>query len=162
MIKLKHTINIQDFKEELLARLKRHEFHIEVGYFPETSPWHEGYGTASIYEVAFWQEYGTPTQPPRPFMQQTVENHRHTLKMVINLHLKLALMDPTERSPVGGLAKAIGEQWKEWIQETLDQADSYFPALADATKAYKEGTMLIETKQMKEGIQMRHIGGIPL
>jgi len=92
----------------------------------------DGPSPPSVLEVATWNEFGTTTAPPRPFMRQTVTRHRVTLRS----QLAQAIRDyGVSRTPIERVAARLGVVLRGAIQETITAGK--FEDNADLTKMIK-------------------------
>jgi hypothetical protein len=135
----------------------------------------DGPNPPSVLQVATWNEYGTATAPPRPFMRQTITRHQRTLRDALGR----AVYDYGRQRGSQGLdriAARLGVMLRGAIQETIVAGD--FVPNADLTKMIKgsrprktfrealaalragepvpEGTRpLIDTGQMRQSVRWR-------
>jgi uncharacterized protein YjiS (DUF1127 family) len=113
---------------------------------------HEGEGPPpSVLQVAVWNEFGTETSPPRPFMRQTVTRHR----VVLRSQLAQALRDyGVSRTPIERVAARLGVVLRGAIQETIT-AGEYIPNAPYTIARKKSSRPLIDTGQMRQSVRWR-------
>jgi hypothetical protein len=106
-----------------------------------------------VLQVATWNEYGTATAPPRPFMRQTITRHQRTLREALGR----AVYDyGRQRGPknLERIAARVGVMLRGAIQETIVAGD--FVPNAPYTIAMKKSSRpLIDTGQMRQSVRWR-------
>lgn len=70
----------------------------------------------SVLQVAAWNEFGTKTAPPRPFMRQTMTRHR----VVLRSSLAAAVYaHGNAGTPIEAVAARLGVMLRGSVQETI-------------------------------------------
>ena len=92
MIKVSTSkINLDKVRKKLEKRLNP-KLELEVGFF-ESATYKDG---TKVAQVAYWNEYGTPTIPPRPFFRDAIkEKSKEWLKLIQSTQLKTKDMGET-------------------------------------------------------------------
>lgn len=121
--------NLKDFKRRLKGLQKKRT--LKVGFF-EGQKYEDG---TSVADVAYWNEFGTPTIPPRPFMRITVAKYsdewEKLARNAANAHLDgTANIDDTFQS----IGNYIAAQIKESIKSNIP------PPNKESTIKRKEAT----------------------
>ena len=87
----------------------------------------------SVLQVATWNEYGTDTAPPRPFMRQAITRHKQVLSATMAKVVK-GYANKREKNRDAMFVR-IGVMLRGAIQETIRHGE--FPDNADLTKMIK-------------------------
>ena len=127
----------------------------------------------SVLQVAAWQEFGTGTAPPRPFLRETLTRHRVALRGALAEGLRAY---GSLRSPLDPIAARLGVMLRGAVQETIrggafaDNADvtkmikgsrprktfkEALAALADGEPVPSGTRPLIDTGQMRQSVRWR-------
>lgn len=83
----------------------------------------------NVAQVAFWNEYGTDTAPPRPFFRDMIKAKSGTWSAGVAVQLKANNMD------VGKALDSAGEHIQDQLVESINEFST--PANAAATVAKK-------------------------
>lgn len=120
--------------------------NVEIGFFGGTYP----DGGPSIPAVAFWNEFGIPSnnQPPRPFFRDMINQNQSTW-----LQLAATAVQLSNRQGHEALAM-IGEEIRAQLQESIREFTT--PDISPVTKAAKGfDTPLQDTKIMVNSVTYR-------
>ena len=85
---------------------------LRVGFL-ESEPYPDG---TSVAQVAFWNEYGTATSPPRPFFRNMIDQKKSGWGKKLGTALSLTGYDVNKA--YGVMGDEIGNQLKQSIKET--------------------------------------------
>lgn len=137
----------QKIQEELI---KLGEYDVLVGYVRGVSPYpaEGGDEPADLVDVAAYNEFGTSTIPPRPFMKQGIENHGDTISKVAEYEMKKVI----NGGNAGDALNMLGIAGKAAIQEEI--ATGIFAPNAPSTiRKKKSSRPLIDTGHMRQNVQ---------
>jgi len=109
-----------------------------------------GEGSASLVEIAIWNELGTSRIPPRPFIQSTADEKAREWKKTVKRVTKLMQDGKVNAEDASGL---LGQQMQADIQQKI--IDLRDPPNADSTKKKKKGSdnPLIDTGSLRDGVK---------
>lgn len=165
----------------LLERLRANaSLSIEAGFTQDTPPRQGEGGEPSMLQVAAWNEFGTKTSPPRPFMRQTIPRHKADLRRWVRGALKAWVRAGGTEQGIARVGVEGGNRLRGAVQETITRGD--FKPNADLTKMIKGsrprktfleavealrrgdpvpgGTRpLIDTGQMRQGVRWQMVRG---
>lgn len=131
---------LQAALKELLAKAKNGAT-ARVGFL-EGSTYPDGQPTA---EVAFYNEFGTATIPPRPFMRNAIADNEDRWPVLLGAALKVTQMDAMKALEI--VADRIVGQIQDSIKALKD------PPIKPATAAAKGfDTPLIDTGHMLRSV----------
>lgn len=143
MIKLTTSqINLDKVKKKLEERLKP-KLELEVGFF-ESATYNNG---IKVAQVAYWNEYGTSTIPPRPFFRNAIkEKSKEWLNLIQSTQLKTKDMGET--------LAIVGTESSSDISDSITNLSS--PPNAKSTIAQKgSSNPLIDTGFMRDSVTYR-------
>lgn len=108
----------------------------------------------SIPQYALWNEVGTSTIPPRPFMRQTVNDNQDKWKGLLSSNLSfMSLTQDNGEAVLGLLGEVMVADIKQTIQRGNFAADSPSTVASKRRKGKVEPNHpLIDTGQMMESI----------
>lgn len=128
------------------AAVKRtHELHgkgVKVGYqVGKNSTKGDDGKTIDVMDIAIWNEYGTRTAPPRPFMAQTASKNKPAVGIAMSRVAEAVKLGA--RTP-DSLLGELGEFYVALIRREIASGD--FVANAEYTKKRKKSTKpLVDT-----------------
>jgi hypothetical protein len=139
---LKLTAEGKKFQTEL-NKLLDHE--VAVGFIKGEDPYEDG---TDLCDVAMYNEFGTSTIPPRPFMEQGINNHMNLIQQAMNR----AFMNVD----AGGDAETgldwIGLAGKRAIQEEM-VSGNFVPNAPSTIKKKGSSQPTIDTGHMRQNVQ---------
>lgn len=107
---------------------------------------HENNG-AHIIDVAMWNELGTVNAPSRPFMRDSIDNHKETIEAFCRAQVRTILRGGTARQ----VLQSIGVMQKGLMQDEITEGD--FEPNAPATiRRKKSDKPLIDTGRMRQSV----------
>jgi len=134
--------------KKLFAELKKlAELDVQVGFTADKKGYNQSHTAvdaadydsgASVAEVACWNEFGTRTKdggqaiPERPFMRQSFDNHRDTIKVMLSHQLEAVV---TGKSDADKAMRAIGAMQVGLIQHEIRNGG--FVENAESTRRQK-------------------------
>jgi len=138
----KWTNEGQKLKREL-ERLNQME--VAVGYQAGASVYPDG---TDVVDVAMWNEFGTSRSPSRPFMRDSVDNHRDEIEAFM-IQKKGQLMNGASAEQI---LKDIGIFQKDLVQNEIREGS--FQANAPSTIKKKGSSKpLIDSGTMRQSVQ---------
>lgn len=138
----KLTAEGKKFQDEM-NKLMSHE--VAVGFIRGTDTYEDG---ADLVDVATYNEFGTSTIPPRPFMEQGVNNHMKDIQAAIDN--AFANVDKGGDAETG--LNWIGLAGKAAIQDEIANGD-FTPNAPSTVKKKKSSRPLIDTGHMRQSVQ---------
>ena len=136
------TAEGKKFAEEL-NKLLDHE--IAVGFIRGTDPYKDG---TDLVDVAMYNEYGTSTIPPRPFLEQGVQNHQQEIQQAINN--AFYIVDKGGDAEKG--LNQIGNVARGAIQDEIANGD-FAPNAPSTIKKKGSSRPLIDTGHMRQSVK---------
>ncbi len=97
-----------------------------------------------IAQVAFWNEFGTKTMHPRPFMRNTIAKHSGEWGDNLAVALK------TNQFYANSALRVMGEVIKDQIQTTINEWPADNAPLTIAIKGFNKG--LVDSGQMRDSV----------
>lgn len=121
------------------------KMRVEVGFNESSGGYEDGITTA---QVAAWNEYGTEHSPSRPFMRQTIKDHKGDIEKRAAVALRSAA---TNRGDVQTVLNQIGACTKAYMQDEIRNGG--WTPNAPSTIAKKGSSKpLIDSGHMRQSI----------
>jgi hypothetical protein len=125
------------------------ELSITIGYQGEKAEIRHGIGTATVVEVAAFQEFGTVRIPERPSLRTALQEKQSEISDMFNKAINNVI---DGKDPVSELSE-IGEKAAEFVRQRIRDAKGWAVPLAPSTIARKKSDApLRETDQMIEAV----------
>lgn len=125
--------------KKLIAEIEKFNSMEAVAGFPN--------GPDDVVAIAAYNEFGTSTIPPRPFIQQTMTKHEGEISETFASAVAQVMGGATAEDALN----QIGKTFKEMIQAEISSGD--FAPNAPETVAKKgSSTPLIDTGRMRDSV----------
>lgn len=106
-------------KKDLKAQQLPMSSSVKIGVL-SGSALHTGSQSATIAEVAWFNEFGTRSIPERPFMRTTWANKIEWIKSVVEEGSKKALLSDTPRSHMNKVMDFIGQRFSADLKNAIE------------------------------------------
>lgn len=147
-------------KKDLKAQMLPMSSSVKIGVL-SGSALHTGSQSATIAEVAWFNEFGHPGTEERPFMRQTWANKIEWIKSVVTEGSKKALLSDTPRTHMNKVMALIGQRFSADVKKAIDDfttpENELSTQIRKGNKAHLPlGTLvdnpLVDTGEMKNSI----------
>lgn len=139
---LELTADGKKFEQEL-NNLLAHE--VAVGFIRGTDPYKDG---VDLVDVAMFNEYGTSTIPPRPFLEQGLETHHREVQEAIDR--AFYIVDKGGEAEKG--LNIIGNVARGAVQDEIANG-SFVPNAPSTIKKKGSSRPLIDTGHMRQSVK---------
>lgn len=129
-----------------LEKLKQNEVFIgyQAGHAKHTD---EDGNTADMAEIAMFNELGTSTSPPRPFLRMTVDENKDKINQFVETQTKRIAQGASAEQCL----KQMGAFGVSLVQEKIGNG-TFEPNAESTVKAKGSDKPLIDTGQMRQSV----------
>lgn len=129
-----------------LEKLKRNEVFIgyQAGHAKHTD---EDGNTADMAEIAMFNELGTSTSPPRPFLRMTVDENKDKINQFVETQTKRIAQGASAEQCM----KQMGAFGVSLVQEKIGNG-TFAPNAESTIKAKGSDKPLIDTGQLRQSV----------
>lgn len=124
---------------KLIAEIEKFNSMEAVAGFPN--------GPDDVVAIAAYNEFGTSTIPPRPFIQQTMSKHEGEISETFASAVAQVMSGATAEDALN----QIGKTFKEMIQAEISSGD-FVPNAPETVAKKGSSTPLIDTGRMRDSV----------